>query len=59
MDIRFWTVFGHDHPGDRVMVLRADDDGIVVCELDSETDEPLRNDTDHIAYEDIRTVTIR
>jgi hypothetical protein len=57
VDIAFSAGATTGLPGESVMVLRADDDGIVVCEYDSKTG-PLRNSTYHIGYDEIRRLII-
>ena len=47
----------HIIEGDRLMVLKADDDGIVVCER-GEDGSYWRNDTTHIGYDEIKSLTI-
>jgi hypothetical protein len=44
-------------PGDRVMVLKADDDGIIVCER-GDDGSYWRIGTYHIGYDEIKTLTV-
>jgi hypothetical protein len=44
-------------PGDKLMVIGADDDGIIVCEY-GDDGTYWRNSSTHIGYDEIKTLTI-